>query len=83
MNTVLELQGQDIFGGKVQFNEPSKQTISATRTFGQRITKKHELESAVADFVTRAAFRMRKNKKLAGKMYVFAQNSRHDYNSAR
>ena len=79
MNTVLEIQGQDIFGSKIQFNEPSKQTISATRTFGQRITKQHELESAVADFVTRAAFRMRKNKKLASKMYVFAQNSKHDY----
>lgn len=79
MNTVLEIQGQDIFGSKIQFNEPSKQTISATRTFGQRVTKQHELESAVADFVARAAFRMRKNKKLASKMYVFAQNSKHDY----
>lgn len=78
MNTIQELRGMDIFGGSIQFNEPSKKTISATRTFGSRVTKQHELESAVANFVTRASFRMRKNKKLARELFVFAQNSKHD-----
>ena len=78
LRTSRELAGEDCFGASIQFNEPSKHTISSTRTFGRRVTELYELESAIASFVSRASYRMRKSHKLASGMVVFAHTNRFD-----
>lgn len=72
-----ELRGEDVFGWRVTYNEPSRHTIAATRSFGRTVIDLDELRSAVASFVVRASYRLRRQGKLAGKVYVFATTGKH------
>jgi DNA polymerase V len=67
-----EIKGEDIFGLEVIYNEPSRHTMEATRSFGRAVYDLEELKSAVASFAARGGYRLRRQGKLATGLYVFA-----------
>lgn len=74
---VKELQGIDCFGLDITYNQPSKHTIAATRTFGKRVTAQFELEQAIASFSARAAHKLRRQHQLASEVSIFATTGKH------
>lgn len=77
VRTLKELKGQDVFGWRVTYNEPSRHTTSATRTFGQSIQSLSELQGAVASFGVRASYRLRRQGRLARAVQVFLSTGKH------
>ena len=57
---------------------PSKKEIYSTRSFGQRITEKSELQQAMASHCETVAAKLRRQKSLASAMTLFASSSPHD-----
>lgn len=55
----------------------SQQSISVTRTFGNDTKQLHVLESAIATFTTKAAFRLREGKQLAKSAGIFIATNQH------
>ena len=53
-----------------------KQTIMSSRSFGSMVTKKAELEEAVASYTARAAEKLRRQSGRAGSVYVFLRTNR-------
>lgn len=72
---VSELNGLSCHGLET-FGRP-QQTISVTRTFGTDTNVLHVLESAIATFTTKAAFRLRQGKQLARTAGVFITTNQH------
>ena len=71
--TVRELQGQACI---VMENEPPpKKEIAYTRSFGQPVTKLHELTQAVTEFASGAAVKLRLQGGLAVHIMVFIHTS--------
>jgi len=59
-----------------KFGKP-QQSISVTRTFGTDTNQLHVLESAIATFTAKAAFRLREGKQLAKSAGVFIATNQH------
>lgn len=57
--------------------EPRK-SIACTRSFGERLTELDEIKIAVANYVSRACEKLRKQELYAGRMSVFIETSRFD-----
>lgn len=72
---VSELNGLSCYALE-KFGKP-QQSISVTRTFGNDTAKLHVLESAIATFTTKAAFRLREGKQLAGSAGLFIATNQH------
>lgn len=72
---VSELNGLRCFELE-KFGKP-QQSIAVTRTFGSDTNVLHVLESAIATFTTKAAFRLREGKQLARAAGVFIATNQH------
>jgi len=73
--TVQELNGVSCLN--LELVRPTKQQIICSRSFGHRITEKHELREAIAKYTTRAAEKLRKEKRLCRVVNVFIRTSPH------
>jgi DNA polymerase V len=74
--TVNELNGIACFSWD-EVQSP-KQEIFSTRSFGQRITTKHELRAALVTHAATVGRKVRKQFSLIKKLMIFASNSPHD-----
>lgn len=73
--TVAELNGTNCFSLSLK-GEPA-QSIMRSRTFGEDTNQAHVLESAIASMAARAAFALRSDDLLAGRIGFFTETSRH------
>lgn len=69
--TQRELQGRPCMGLEEQ--EPDRQQILVSRSFGRRIEAHHEVEQAAATFAIRACEKLRKRGLVATGVWLFAQ----------
>ena len=74
LKTVWELRGIACYTLEEQ-PEPND-TIACTRSFAQEVTSLQEMRQAIAYYVSRAAYKMRKQNQCAQNMYVFVMTSR-------
>ncbi|MBL0319673.1 MAG: Y-family DNA polymerase [Alphaproteobacteria bacterium] len=72
LRIVDELRGISCLG--LEEIEPKKQ-IMASRSFGKPVTECHELEEAIACYVTSAAMRLRSQQSITGAMYVYIRTN--------
>lgn len=54
-----------------------RKSIARTRTFGEDTTEVHVLEAAVADFVSQATYRLRREQQLTRRAGIFLMTNRH------
>ncbi len=71
---VRELNNQTCFEFTALDTKPK--TIARTRTFGEDTNQFHDLEAAIANFATQAAFRLRASHQLTRKAGLFMMTSR-------
>lgn len=71
--TVRELRGISCLD--METVVPDRQQIMCSRSFGQLITARQELEEAVASYIARAAEKLRKQASLAGAIQVFVRTN--------
>lgn len=71
--TVRELQGEPCI--RLEEAPAAKKQIACTRSFGHPITELSALSEAVAAFASRTAEKLRRQRSLAGQVYVFAHTS--------
>lgn len=82
MRTVLELRGKACI--PLEETPPHRKGILCSRSFGRRVTCKHELREAAAAYAARAAEKLRAEKSLASILCVFlttGQYGRHGHYS--
>lgn len=72
---VAELQGTSCF--PLEKHRAVRKSLARTRTFGEDTSQPHVLEAAVADFVTQAGYRLRREKQLTRRAGLFLMTSRH------
>ena len=72
---VRELQGIPCIS--LEEAPPDRKMIIASRSFGQRVTTRHELEEAVTTFATRAAEKLRRQGLACGRLAVFVTTNEH------
>lgn len=72
--TVRELQGVSCID--IENENPSKQQIISSRSYGQPVLEKDDIKSSVRLFVTRAVDRMRHDESLCKMIGVFIQTGR-------
>lgn len=70
---VLELRGIPCLD--LENDAPKRQTIMASRSFGRPVESRHELEEAVATYVSRAAEKMRRQGLVTPALTVFAHTN--------
>lgn len=75
LKMVLELRGQPCFG--LVDEDPEKQSITVSRSFGRLVSGKQEIGEAVASYMIRAAEKLRQEKQLASTITVFIGTSRY------
>ncbi len=68
--TQRELQGRPCIGLEEQ--EPDRQQILVSRSFGQRVQNRSEIEQAAASFAVRACEKLRKRGLVASGVWLFA-----------
>jgi DNA polymerase V len=71
--TVLELNGIPCL--ELEEIAPDKQQIVCSRSFGRRLTKYTELSAALAEFCSRAAEKLRRQRSVAGCITVFIRTN--------
>lgn len=71
--TVLELNGTPCL--ELEEIAPHKQQIVCSRSFSRRLTERHELAAALAEFGSRAAEKLRKQGSAAGCVTVFIRTN--------
>ncbi len=71
--TVRELQGVQCI--EVDDAPANKQQIMVSRSFGHTVTKGNELSTAITEFTSRAAEKLRRQKSAAGAINVFIRTS--------
>lgn len=76
--TVRELGGQPCLA--LEQAPAPRQQIVVSRSFGERLSARAELESALATFVTRAAAKLRSQQTLAQTLRVFIETNRFNPN---
>ena len=76
MRMVSELRGIRCleFGDK----RDKRQSIMVSRAFGHKVREFHQLESAAANFATRAAAKLRAQDSVCSKVVVYLTTSKHD-----
>lgn len=75
LRTQEELRGNECIG--MELTIPAKKTICTSRSFGQMITEYSLIAEAVANFASRCAFKLRKQKSCANVIMVFIHTNRH------
>ena len=75
LKMVLELRGIPCFG--LVDEDPAKQSITVSRSFGRLVSGKREIAEAVASYMSRAAEKLRRGKQLASTITVFIGTSRY------
>lgn len=73
--TVRELNG--IACLELEDVTPNKQQIISSRSFGAYVTRREELAEAVSQYMSRAAEKLRKQKSVAGAIYVYIRTNPH------
>ncbi|REG85625.1 translesion error-prone DNA polymerase V subunit UmuC [Marinomonas pollencensis] len=73
--TIRELNGVSCL--ELEGLQPTKQQIICSRSFGYKVTDKQELREAVAKYTTRAAEKLRGERRLCGVVSVFIRTSPH------
>ena len=72
---VYELQGFPCIS--LEHAPPDRKMIIASRSFGQRVSTRHELEEAVTTFTGRAAEKLRRQALACGRLAVFVTTDEH------
>ncbi|QDZ26564.1 Y-family DNA polymerase [Noviherbaspirillum sp. UKPF54] len=72
--TIRELRGDACI--ELEEVEPPKKQIVSSRSFGQCVTELHDLQDAVAHFISNAAGKLRTQKSVAGLLQVFILTDR-------
>ena len=75
LRTVHELRGTVAL--TLQTAPQPKQSIGVSRSFGHKVTKPEELTAALANFVARAARKLRDSKQLVRCMQIYVRSSRY------
>lgn len=73
--TIRELNGVSCLD--LECVRPTKQQIICSRSFGHKVTEKQELREAIAKYTTRAAEKLRGEKRLCRAVSVFIRTSPH------
>lgn len=85
LRTVFELRGSDCLPQELHFRRYKSMIVS--RTFGRSVWNKRELEAAIATFIARTAYKLRRKHLAASALSIFVSSSRFEenyyYNSAR
>ena len=76
LRTIKELNGESCIAFE-NMPEPRK-NIACTRSFGERLSEVDEIKNAVANYVSRACEKLRKQELYAGRISVFIETSRFD-----
>lgn len=71
--TIRELNGVSCLG--LELLRPTKQQIICSRSFGHKVTDRRELREAIAKYTTRAAEKLRGEKRLCRVISVFIRTS--------
>ena len=71
--TVLELNGIACLA--MEEVTPDKQQIVCSRSFGRKLTERRELSTALSEFATRAAEKLRKQHSVAGCISIFIRTN--------
>jgi len=72
--TIRELRGESCI--EIEKVAPAKKQIISSRSFGQHVTERADLEEALAHFVSNAAVKLRQQQSVAGMLHVFIQTDR-------
>jgi DNA polymerase V len=72
--TILELRGIPCIA--LEEAPPDRKSIMASRSFGETVETRQELEEAVATYTARAAEKLRRQSLAAGRLVVFVQTNR-------
>lgn len=75
LRTQEELKGNECYG--MELTIPAKKTICTARSFGQMLTEYQPVAEAVANFASRCAFKLRKQRSCANVLMVFIHTNRH------
>ncbi len=75
VRTWKELQGVSCI--PMEYVREAKKGIGTARSFGTSQTKLETLLEAISNYIAHAAFKLRKQNSVCGKIYVFAQTSAH------
>lgn len=78
---VLELRGIPCID--LERSRPDNKSIMASRSFGRPVESRHELEEAVASYVSRAAEKLRRQGLAAGSLVVFVNTNRYKVEDAQ
>ena len=73
--TVLELRGVPCIS--LEEAPPDRKMIVASRSFGRRVSCRHEMEEAVTTHMARAAEKLRRQDLAAGRLAVFILTNKH------
>ena len=60
---------------ELELTPARKQEIACTRSFGRPVTRLEDLDEAVTEFASRAAYKLRGQSSLAGQVLVFVRTS--------
>lgn len=72
---VYELQGFPCIS--LEDAPPDRKMIIASRSFGQKVSKRHEMEEAVTTFMMRATEKLRRQDLACGRLAVFVRTDEH------
>lgn len=72
--TVLELRGQACID--IELDPAIRKGVASTRSFGRMIEEEGELGQAIAAFVDRASYKLRRENLVAGVLQVFIRSNR-------
>ncbi len=75
LRTQEELRGNECYG--MELTIPAKKTICTARSFGQMLTEYQPVAEAVANFASRCALKLRKQRSCANILMVFIHTNRH------
>ncbi len=78
---VHELRGESRFG--LEVNPPPNKNVAASRSFGRPVETLEELREAVASYVTRGAFKLRRQRLAAGMLAVYVRTNIFKENETR
>ncbi|PLX89199.1 MAG: DNA polymerase V subunit UmuC [Desulfuromonas sp.] len=78
--TIRELNGESC--QPLEQVRAARQQIICSRSFGTKMTDKEEVRQAVCEFVSRAAEKLRRDRRLAGRAHVFIRTSPYYSNMA-
>lgn len=80
-SVVLERTARELLGESclpMEQCQPARQQIVVSRSFGERVTRLHDMLHAVAGYATRAAEKLRIDHRVAGSVTVFMHTSPFD-----